>query len=155
MWSMVGRAGQTPLSGLCRSTPRRQPDVLGKGAVAGAGGDRPAPTPWMLDRLDGGEELHRRKPRTKHPARRRKQAAGRKSCQGDSLMCWVRGLSHEKKQEERRKKQHKRSKEREGRSNTKEARREKEETTRKEKNEKYIYTNSRSTASGGPILHNP
>ena len=56
-------------------------------------------------------------------------------------MCWVRGLSHEKKQEERRKKQHKRSKEREGRSNTKEARREKEETTRKEKNKRlYIQT---------------
>ena len=115
--------------------------MLGKGAVAGVGGERPALTPSMLDRLDVARELHRRKPRTKHPARRRKQAAGRKSCQGDSLMCWVRGLSHEKKQEERRKKQHKRSKEREGRSNTKEARREKEETTRKEKNKRlYIQT---------------
>ena len=59
-----------------------------------------------------------------------------------------------KKQEERRKKQQKRCKKREGRTNTKEARRKKEEATRKEKHKKSIYTNSRSTAPGGPILYN-
>ena len=45
-----------------------------------------------------------------------------------------------KMQEERRKNQHERSKKREGRSNT------------KGKKTKSIYTNSRSTAPGGPIL---
>ena len=44
------------------------------------------------------------------------------------------------------------SKKREGRRNTKEARREKEAPTRKEEKTKNTYTNSRSTAFGGPIL---